>query len=250
MFLLEFSIFSQEEVKINDGRTIVLSKDGTWKYKLTSINTFTDQRDGHVYKTVKIGTQTWMAENLAFKPIDGFYWALDNNENNIDKYGYLYDWETAIKVCPNGWHLPSNEEWKVLENYLIANGYNYDGSTSGNKIAKSLATNYEWNISKDKGAIGNDVSRNNSSGFSALPGLNRYNAREEKGLIIGGSGDMGCWWSSTLNSENIPWYCNLWYSGESLGSHCGDTDKHCGLSVRYLKNKIIKQSQKVISNKK
>ena len=76
---------------------------------------FTDSRDKHVYKWVKIGTQTWMAENLAYKADRGC-WAYNNKKSNVKTYGYLYNWETAKKVCPSGWHLPTDTEWTTMIN--------------------------------------------------------------------------------------------------------------------------------------
>ena len=79
---------------------------------------FTDSRDEKTYKTVKIGDQWLMAENFAYKPDQGNYWAYDNDASNISKYGYLYDWETAKKLAPKGWHLPTETEWKTLKKSL------------------------------------------------------------------------------------------------------------------------------------
>lgn len=82
------------------------------------IGTFTDIRDGKIYKTVKIGNQWLMSENIAYKPDQGNYWAYDNDSNNIVKFGYLYDWETAKKIAPKGWHLPTELELKTLRKSL------------------------------------------------------------------------------------------------------------------------------------
>ena len=82
----------------------------------------------------------------------------DNDENTPNK-----------EFAPVGWRVPTDAEWTNLENYLIANGYNYDGTTTENKIAKAMASTTGWNYAKFVGQPGNDQSLNNSSGFNAFP---------------------------------------------------------------------------------
>ncbi len=115
--------------------------------------TFTDSRDNHVYKWVKIGNQTWMAENLAYKPNSGKYWAYDNNQNNVRTYGYLYDWETAKTIAPTGWHLPSQTEWETLVNSLGGKNKAYT------KLLESGTQHW-----------GTPNNATNESGFTVLPG--------------------------------------------------------------------------------
>jgi uncharacterized protein (TIGR02145 family) len=79
---------------------------------------FIDQRDGKKYKIIKIGDQWILAENLAYKPYKGNFWVYENNDGNIAIYGYLYDWETAMNIAPEGWHLPSSDEWIAVRKAL------------------------------------------------------------------------------------------------------------------------------------
>ncbi len=105
--------------------------------------TFTDPRDEKTYKILIIGTQTWMAENLAYKAGSGCC-AYDNNESNVPKYGRLYNWETAKTVCPEGWHLPSDEEWTILTTFLggqtVAGG-KMKATTDWEYDAEGISTN-------------------------------------------------------------------------------------------------------------
>ena len=82
------------------------------------LNQFTDSRDEQVYKTVTIGTQTWFAENLNFDPGDASGQCYEDDDNNCFIYGKLYEGSTAQTACPEGWHLPSIEDYQTLIDYL------------------------------------------------------------------------------------------------------------------------------------
>lgn len=189
---------------------------------------FTDPRDGHRYKWVRIGSQIWFAENLAYKTGNGC-WAYNNDQSYVNRYGYLYDWEAANKGCPKGWHLPSDDEWNILENYLIGKGCNYDGSTSGNKIGKALASGFGWTSSNVAGGVGNNQSNNNNSGFTALPG--GYRGNDGFSHV---AGSYGGWWSSSDLGTYYAYHRDLHYSSYQLSRDVYDKDG-C-LSVRCIKN--------------
>jgi len=149
---------------------------------------FKDTRDGKIYKIVKIGEQTWMAENLKYEAegskCNDYY-----NPAYCEKYGRYYDWNTAVNACPSGWHLPSNAEWKTLIDF--AGGFE--------KAGKFLKAKYSWDDYKEKSGNGTDA-----LGFSAL-------AASYSNLDISffyGGGD-GIWWTSSNcnydeNKENDP----------------------------------------------
>ncbi len=186
---------------------------------------FTDVRSGKKYKTVKIGNQVWMAENLAYKDESGC-WAYDNDENNARTYGYLYDWETACKVCPKGWHLPSDKEWKQLEMALGMRRSEADEPLyRGRPVGTKMKSTSGWNDS-----VRNDNGNGtNESGFAGLPGGYRIN----NGLFYD-IGNYGYWWSSTQGSSNYAWYRELNYSNADVYRYF--SDKQIALSVRCVRD--------------
>jgi uncharacterized protein (TIGR02145 family) len=192
-------------------RLLLILVLGGFIYNVTAqqIGTFTDPRDGKTYKTTKIGKQTWMAENLAYK-VDTGCWAYSFNVTNVIKYGYLYAWETAKTVCPKGWHLPSDAEWKTLTKYL-----------GGDSIAgEKLKSQTGWD---------NSENGTNTVGFSALPG--GYFSDEGYFNYIGGCGN---WWSSTEYETIGAWYCYIGCLESGVNRTTGL--KESCYSVRCLKN--------------
>lgn len=171
---------------------------------------FTDSRDGKTYKTVTIGTQTWMAENLAYKANNGC-WAYNDDLTKVATYGYLYNWETAKTVCPAGWHLPTEIEWTTLINYL----------RQVDSVGGKLKSNSIW--------VGHNINVTNSSGFSALPGGYRFYVGHFYYI-----GQYGHWWSASEYDSNYAKSCDLGYdfSGVTIFSF----NKGDGFSVRCVKN--------------
>jgi uncharacterized protein (TIGR02145 family) len=207
---------------------------------------FQDSRDQTFYYWVKIGTQTWMSSNLSYLPgvspssagsgTSPYYYIYNYQgtdvlmaRNLIDNKGVLYNWPAALIACPAGWHLPSDAEWTTFENFMIANGYNYDGTITGNKIAKSLAVTSSWVTSTNSGAIGNNLTDNNTSGFSALPGGYRYISG-----VFGNVGSDGLWWSSSEANISNTWGRGLNFDSASLNRY--NYIKSQGLSVRCLRD--------------
>ena len=211
--------------------------------------------DGNIYKTITIGTQTWMAENLkTTKYNDGslipnvtddiewgsslsppaYCWYNNDDITYKNTYGALYNWYSVKtgKLAPTGWHVPSKAEWTTLENYLTTNGYNYDGTTSGNKIAKSLAATTDWCTCTGNGFIGNDLTKNNSTGFTALPGGDRYYYEGKAFFNIGNS---GYWWTSTEYCTGYAWYRMMFSDADLLSE---DFSQPCwfGYSVRCIRD--------------
>jgi uncharacterized protein (TIGR02145 family) len=207
------------------------------------------------YHVVSIGTQVWMAENLkttkysngdligtttpATLNIHGmtspkYQWAYDGDEHNVAHNGRLYTWHAVTdsrNVCPAGWHVPTDPEWTTLRNYLIANGYNYDGTITGDKIAKALASTSFWQNDWHTGTVGNTdyPDKRNSTGFTALPG----GFRSDLGSF-GDIGSYGFWWSASPGyMVNQSWYIYIYYHNNNVGGSI--YLKEQGYSVRCVK---------------
>jgi len=186
--------------------------------------------DGNVYATVTIGTQVWMAENLkttkyndgksipdgnnevTWKGLksDAYCWFLDDSSNKAT-YGAYYNWHAVNtgKLCPEGWHVPADKEWRTLTDYLGSE------NVAGHKMKSSSGWSRNGNGS-------------NESGFSAMP----LGYRNTKGLFSS-MGISSYWWSTTSDSVN-GWYTVLFSKDGTAFKYYGQ--KESGFSVRCLKN--------------
>ena len=195
---------------------------------------------GKYYTTTRIGTQIWMAENLAFLPTvnlkaegsnisgrsgESFYYVYDydgtditaaKSSVNYSTYGVLYNWNASQTSAPAGWHVPTDGEWTYMVNYL--------GGESG--VGSKLKSTTGWN-SPNNGAI-------NSSCFSALPaGIHL----ETNFLNLTSSGN---WWSASESTNGNVWQRNLNYSTQDITRD--NTIKHAGMSIRCVKDNTLKGS--------
>jgi uncharacterized protein (TIGR02145 family) len=172
----------------------------------TQTSTFTDDRDGKMYKTVVIGGKRWMAENLNIKTEGS--WCYKNDESNCEKYGRLYNWKAAKTACPAGWHLPTRAEWGDLAS--VAGG-------TGGKAGKKLKSTSGWSHNSN----GTD-----DYGFSALPGGSRFYYDGD----FHNAGDFGNWWTAT-ERDNVNTYFRYMYYGNE-GVYEDAIYRSLGFSVR------------------
>ena len=207
-----------------------------------------DTRDNQTYKTVTIGTQTWMAENLNFGTMINSTTSTDNQTDNdiIEKYCYsndgancttyggLYQWDEMMQyvttegtqgVCPTGWHLPTDTEWKTLEMELgmtqsQADGTGKRGTDQGSQLAGNEPLWTNGNLDQN-GAFG-------SSGFTALPGGDRFTS----GSFVNQSIDA-YFWSSSESGGNA-WFRDLIYYSPKVYRY--DFSKSLGFSVRCVQD--------------
>lgn len=175
-------------------------------------NEFTDYRDDKVYTSIQIGDQTWMAENLNYESLSGS-WVFDDILSNADTYGRLYNWQLAQEVCPDGWHLPSNNEWTALVSNLGGPG------VAGGKLKEAGPTHWKTPNSY----------ATNESNFTALPGGMRYTDE-----TFFNKGENAYFWTSTPEGANEAYYRKMDYDRGSISY--GSNDGNIGFSVRCIKD--------------
>lgn len=243
------------EYKIADIDSIIFYKPVIEEELITG--TFIDSRDNTEYSWVQIGSQTWMAENLKYLPsvvghetgsnseaycyvygYDGTSISAAKATENYATYGVLYNWTAAMNgaessdanpsgvqgICPDGWHLPSDAEWKQLEMYLgmsetDVNSTGWRGTVEGGKLKEAGTTHW---ADPNAGA-------NNESGFTALPGGSRNYYGD-----FGGIRSHGYWWSSTEDSTHSAWGRSLLYYHSNVNRY--NYNKSLGFSVRCLRD--------------
>ena len=208
-------------------------------------NAYVDPRDGYAYNTVEIGTQCWMAENLAYLPsvsvstdgnnTDAFYYVqgyqgtdvqVAKATSNYQEFGVLYNWVAAQAACPAGWHTPSDDEYKVLEgnadSQYPAGDPEWDNPDyRGLDVGANLKTTSGWN----SGGNGTDL-----YGFSSKPA----GGRAPEGSFYGIGTGTRLWTSSVGTANEYGWYRILYY--DKTTSYRANWYKGYGFSVRCVKD--------------
>jgi len=216
--------------------------------KLAIKNTVKDI-DGNEYSIVVIGDQVWTVENLRTTKFndgtsiplvtdDSLWWSIttpaycfyNNNTNPFEqkKWGALYNWYVVgtNKLAPSGWHVPSFDEWMILERYITENVSSWDGTTF---VGKSMASKTDWSVCDEPGTVGNDLGKNNSSGFSGLPGGNRT-------TTFGELPSRGSWWSSSPLNPPISSWADAYNIFNCIGQKSIGLQSYSGFSIRLVKN--------------
>ncbi|MCD4745042.1 MAG: fibrobacter succinogenes major paralogous domain-containing protein, partial [Bacteroidales bacterium] len=237
-------------------RTIIDSPTGSQTYTFhyagnpcPGMPTVTDI-DGNTYNTVQIGSQCWMAENLKtttyqngtpipnvtddgawFNLTTGAYVWYDNDISWKDLYGALYNWYATVDangLCPTGWHVPTNDEWTALTDFIGGTA-----SPHGNELKSCRQVNSPqgWGCNTSEHPRWNESSENGTDnyGFSGLPGGDRSGSGNFYYV-----GDYGLWWSSAEGSSSGSWYRGLTYYDGAVG--VSSSSKQDGFSVRCLRD--------------
>ena len=184
---------------------------------LVGCNELKDSRDGKIYRTVKIGHQVWMAENLNYKMEDSYCY--EDNPKNCKYYGRLYKWNAAFEACPTGWHLPSKKDFRTL--FQTVGGRIVD-EKYGTGAAKNLKYKNGWHKN------GNGV---DAFGFAAIPAGHKadYNS-------YGWLGYEAEFWSSTESEHWRKGAYRVYIMYDKDDAELSEANMGYGFSVRCLKD--------------
>jgi uncharacterized protein (TIGR02145 family) len=227
-------------------RAVAENSSGTSYGNDVKFTTSLTDIDGNRYSTVIIGDQVWMHENLkttkygngdlilttviqgldiTYQTAPKYQWPSDFAVNG--RFYTYYAITDSRNLCPVGWHVPTDEEWITLTDYLSNNGYGYSGNS--NFIAKAMAATSGWVADTTAGNVGNDQLKNNSSGFSGLSSGGRYSNG-----VVHFVGLHGIWWSSTESLSTEAYFRCIGYLPGRVFK--GVFPKSYGLPVRCLRN--------------
>lgn len=196
--------------------------------------------NGNKYETVQIGTQCWTKTNLRSVPAGAIFGMPGVGSESVPYFyvngavdaatcGYYYNWPAAMLACPDGWHLPTDEEWTALMVYVSSQSANICGNNA-DYIAKALASATGWRPFYSACAIGNNAGTNNATGFSALPA--GYFCSDGFSNL----GQNANFWSASQKNDgsNYAYYRHFYYQDAYVLDY--DYSKDYGYSVRCLKN--------------
>ena len=185
----------------------------------------TDARDVQTYQTVTLGDQTWLGQNLNYET-DNNSWCYDDDPENCETYGRLYDWDSAMTACPAGWHMASDEEWSTLIKYL-------DPRADPN--ADLAESDVAGGMMKATGTIEDETGlwrrpnrdATNVSGFSAVPSGTRFATGSFNMLS-----QHVMFWTSTEYNANSAWTRMLDYGQGGIFRDNTAITKDYGIAVR------------------
>jgi uncharacterized protein (TIGR02145 family) len=225
--------------------------------QLYADGTATDQ-DGNTFEWINYGTQDWVIENaevvtysdgtpipqvtdaIDWENLTTGAWCYSNNDSTNEKY---YNWYAVMgihdndentpnkKFAPEGWQVPSKDDFTILKDYLIENGYNSNINSSQNLVAKSMSSISGWDESNMNNAVGNNQETNNKSGFNILPV--GYVRTEFDNLFVG---RFGRFWTSSVSSSEYAWDVYTDWRNGRFAESVSNSNKLYGLSVRLVRD--------------
>ena len=242
VFLLEKLSYLQDQIDALQSSVGIIDQDGN----TYNIMTYCDQVwtvQNAQMSTYRDGTSIpEVSDNTEWANLTTGAWKYTTHTIGDSTPEKLYNWYAVMGIhdtdpntpnkefAPEGWHVPSDAEWTTFENCLIDSGYNWDGTTTEDKIAKAIGSTSGWINSDIEGAVGYDQSTNNSSGFNIYP----FGTISPEGVPVNGANNSVLWCSTEITAETAR-RRYLYFGNEYLGISSAENKKN-GFSVRLVKD--------------